>query len=89
MTGVERLGDDWLLTAKGVEYAKSLFTEMINTRADKAATKKVVTIITEDDTVQSKEDKSAKTAKSKKEAANSGRGFQNLRKLTMPKKLKI
>ena len=67
----ERLGDDWILTTSGLTYAKELFTATLNARADKAATKKVVTIITEDDIEKSEDLKPTKT---KKGATGGGRG---------------
>ena len=67
----ERLGDDWILTPSGLAYAKDLFTATLNARADKAATKKVVTIITEDDLEKSEE---LKPTKAKKGATGGGRG---------------
>merc|ERR1711885_83385 len=55
----ERLGDDWIVTPGGLAHAKELFNSLVNERADKAATKKVVTIITEDDVAKDDEVKSA------------------------------
>jgi len=82
----ERLGDDWILTPNGLTHAKELFNALVNERADKAATKKVVTIITEDDVA--KEDDEVKSVKVKKGPTGGGRGAREAKTKGMDKKRK-
>ena len=82
----ERLGDDWILTPNGLTHAKELFNALVNERADKAATKKVVTIITEDDVA--KEDDEVKSVKVKKGPTGGGRGAREAKTKGKDKKRK-
>ena len=47
-----KLGPDFILTSAGMSHALKLFKDMISARAEKAAAKKIVTIITEDDQIK-------------------------------------
>lgn len=46
------LGSDWLIDGAFIEQSIQIFQSTINERADKAAVKKIVTIITEDDVIK-------------------------------------
>ena len=82
----ERLGDDWILTQNGLTYSKELFATMLNERADKAAMRKVVTIITEDDLP--KEEEQGVKGKAKKGPTGGGRGAREAKTKGKDKKRK-
>ena len=46
----QKLSSDWLITMAGLSHAKGLFGEIISSRAEKAATKKVTIILEDDET---------------------------------------
>ena len=81
----QKLSSDWLITMAGLSHAKGLFGELISSRAEKAATKKV-TIILEDD--EAPKAKSKEADKEKTGGGGGGRGAREVKTKGKDKKRK-
>jgi len=81
----QKLSSDWLITMAGLTHAKGLFAELISSRAEKAATKKV-TIILEDD--EAPKAKSKEADKEKSGGGGGGRGAREVKTKGKDKKRK-